>query len=143
MKVLVPLGTRPEIVKLAPVVRTLRERGFEVVTVATGQHYDPSLTDAFSVCDEVLLKATKGISDLVTVPGLVNLDFADVKAVMSNRGNALMGTGRASGERRAILFSHLTNCNKNLIRPMFASLQRVCRAARRRLHWSPRPRIAG
>ncbi len=60
------------------------------------------LTDAFSVCDEVLLKATKGISDLVTVPGLVNLDFADVKAVMSNRGNALMGTGRASGQNRAV-----------------------------------------
>ncbi|MBI1798754.1 MAG: cell division protein FtsZ [Candidatus Eisenbacteria bacterium] len=61
-----------------------------------------SLSDAFSVCDEVLLKATKGISDLVTVPGLVNLDFADVKAVMSNRGNALMGTGRASGPGRAL-----------------------------------------
>ncbi|HTM56899.1 MAG TPA: cell division protein FtsZ [Candidatus Udaeobacter sp.] len=60
------------------------------------------LSDAFSVCDEVLLKATKGISDLVTVPGLVNLDFADVKAVMSNRGNALMGTGRASGANRAM-----------------------------------------
>src|SRR5262245_48615211 len=60
-----------------------------------------SLTDAFSVCDEVLLKATKGISDLVTVPGLVNHDFADVKAVMSNRGNALMGTGRATGDSRA------------------------------------------
>jgi cell division protein FtsZ len=60
-----------------------------------------SLSDAFSVCDEVLLKATKGISDLVTVPGIVNLDFADVKAVMSNRGNALMGTGRASGSNRA------------------------------------------
>ena len=61
-----------------------------------------SLTDAFGVCDEVLLKATKGISDLVTVPGLVNLDFADVKAVMSNRGNALMGTGRASGASRSM-----------------------------------------
>jgi cell division protein FtsZ len=59
------------------------------------------LTDAFSVCDEVLLKATKGISDLVTVPGIVNLDFADVKAVMSNRGNALMGTGRGTGANRA------------------------------------------
>jgi cell division protein FtsZ len=59
------------------------------------------LTDAFSVCDEVLLKATKGISDLVTVPGIVNLDFADVKAVMSNRGNALMGTGRGTGPSRA------------------------------------------
>jgi cell division protein FtsZ len=61
-----------------------------------------SLTDAFAVADEVLLKATKGISDLVTVPGLVNLDFADVKSVMSNRGNALMGTGRASGPNRAL-----------------------------------------
>jgi cell division protein FtsZ len=61
-----------------------------------------SLSDAFSVCDEVLLKATKGISDLVTVPGLVNLDFADVKAVMSNRGNALMGTGRSSSQNRAV-----------------------------------------
>ncbi len=61
-----------------------------------------SLSDAFAVCDEVLLKATKGISDLVTVPGLVNLDFADVKAVMSNRGNALMGTGRASGTSRSV-----------------------------------------
>src|SRR5262245_24274356 len=61
-----------------------------------------SLTDAFSVCDEVLLKATRGISDLVTIPGLVNLDFADVKAVMSNRGNALMGTGRGTGPNRAV-----------------------------------------
>jgi cell division protein FtsZ len=61
-----------------------------------------SLTDSFAVADEILLKATKGISDLVTVPGLVNLDFADVKAVMSNRGNALMGTGRASGGNRAV-----------------------------------------
>ena len=61
-----------------------------------------TLTDSFAVADEVLLKATKGISDLVTVPGLVNLDFADVKAVMSNRGNALMGTGRAGGQNRAV-----------------------------------------
>jgi cell division protein FtsZ len=60
-----------------------------------------ALTDAFAVADEVLLKATKGISDLVTVPGLVNLDFADVKSVMSSRGNALMGTGRSSGPGRA------------------------------------------
>jgi UDP-N-acetylglucosamine 2-epimerase (non-hydrolysing) len=47
MRILVPFGTRPEIIKLAPVVRTLKERGFEVTTVATGQHYDGSLTDAF------------------------------------------------------------------------------------------------
>src|SRR5512134_3665756 len=72
------------------------ERLLAVVDKAT------TLTDSFSVADEVLLKATKGISDLVTVPGLVNLDFADVKAVMSNRGNALMGTGRATGANRAV-----------------------------------------
>ncbi len=72
------------------------ERLLAVVDRAT------TLTDSFAVADEVLLKATKGISDLVTVPGLVNLDFADVKAVMSNRGNALMGTGRASGQNRSV-----------------------------------------
>ena len=62
---------------------------------------ETTLTDAFGVADEVLLKATKGISDLVTVPGLVNLDFADVKSIMAAQGNALMGTGRASGPNRA------------------------------------------
>jgi len=63
---------------------------------------DTPLSEAFAVADDVLLKATKGISDLVTVPGLVNLDFADVKTIMHNQGNALMGTGRASGADRAI-----------------------------------------
>jgi cell division protein FtsZ len=61
-----------------------------------------SLSEAFSVADNVLLQATKGISELVTVPGLVNLDFADVKSIMACRGNALMGTGRGTGEKRAI-----------------------------------------
>ena len=61
-----------------------------------------SLSEAFSVADNVLLQATKGISELVTVPGLVNLDFADVKSIMACRGNALMGTGRGSGEKRAV-----------------------------------------
>ena len=67
---------------------------------------DTPLTEAFAVADEVLLKATKGISDLVTVPGLVNLDFADVKSIMAAQGNALMGTGRASGPDRAIQAAH-------------------------------------
>jgi cell division protein FtsZ len=61
-----------------------------------------SLSEAFSVADNVLLQATKGISELVTVPGLVNLDFADVKSIMACRGNALMGTGRGSGANRAV-----------------------------------------
>jgi cell division protein FtsZ len=56
-----------------------------------------TLLEAFRRADEVLFHATRGISDLITVPGLINLDFADVKAVMSARGNALMGTGYASG----------------------------------------------
>ncbi len=60
------------------------------------------LSEAFAVADNVLLQATKGISELVTVPGLVNLDFADVKSIMANRGNALMGSGRASGPNRAL-----------------------------------------
>jgi len=59
------------------------------------------LSEAFGIADDVLLKATKGIADLVTIAGLVNVDFADVKSVMASRGNALMGTGRARGENRA------------------------------------------
>ena len=59
------------------------------------------LTDAFAYADEVLHQATKGISDLIAIPGLVNCDFADVKTVMLERGDALMGTGIASGEDRA------------------------------------------
>jgi cell division protein FtsZ len=57
---------------------------------------------AFEVADQVLLEATRGISDLITIPGLVNLDFADVRTVMQSRGNAMMGTGRGSGEHRAV-----------------------------------------
>ena len=60
------------------------------------------LLDAFKVADQVLLHATKGISDLITIPGLINLDFADVKTVMSEMGHALMGTGSASGEGKAV-----------------------------------------
>ena len=58
------------------------------------------LTDSFMKADEVLLSATKGISDLITVPGLVNVDFADVKTIMRNAGEAIMGTGVATGENR-------------------------------------------
>ncbi len=61
------------------------------------------LMEAFKVADDVLRQGVQGISDLITVNGLINLDFADVKAVMSNAGTALMGIGRASGEDRAVL----------------------------------------
>src|ERR1700681_2152288 len=59
-----------------------------------------SLAASFAVADDVLRQAVQGISDLITVPGLINLDFADVKAIMSGMGLALMGAGRASGEHR-------------------------------------------
>ncbi len=71
------------------------QRLFAVVDKST------PLLDAFKVADEVLLHATKGISDLITIPGLINLDFADVRTVMSEMGHALMGTGFASGEGKA------------------------------------------
>jgi len=59
------------------------------------------LTDAFRICDDVLHQATKGISDLITVPGLINCDFADVRTVMREMGDALMGTGMAEGDGKA------------------------------------------
>ena len=62
-----------------------------------------TVTDTFKIADTVLLQATKGISDLINVPGLINLDFADVSRVMQNGGDAIMGTGMARGEERAIL----------------------------------------
>ncbi len=62
-----------------------------------------SLIDAFKTADDVLYQGTKGISDLISVHGLVNLDFADVKTIMKGMGDALMGTGFAEGENRAIL----------------------------------------
>jgi len=57
--------------------------------------------DAFATCDEVLRQAVEGISDLITTPGIINVDFADIRAIMSDAGSALMGIGSASGEKRA------------------------------------------
>ncbi len=63
---------------------------------------DTTIIDAFRRADEILFNAVKGISDLMTVPGLINVDFADVRAVMNNQGRALMGGGVASGKKRAV-----------------------------------------
>ena len=60
-----------------------------------------SLMEAFSFADDVLRQGIQGISDLITLDGIVNLDFADVRTVMENKGKAVMGTGRASGDKRA------------------------------------------
>ena len=64
------------------------------------------LLEAFQVADDVLRQGVQGISDLITVHGLINLDFADVKTVMHNAGSALMGIGRASGDDRAVEAAH-------------------------------------
>jgi cell division protein FtsZ len=64
------------------------------------------LLEAFKVADDVLRQGVQGISDLITVHGLINLDFADVRTVMLNAGSALMGIGRASGDDRAIEAAH-------------------------------------
>ena len=61
-----------------------------------------TITDAFRVADQVLMQGVSGITDLITTPGLINLDFADVRAVMDEMGKAMMGTGEASGENRAV-----------------------------------------
>ena len=61
-----------------------------------------SLADAFSIADDVLRQAVQGISDLITVPGLINLDFADVRTIMRGMGDAVMGTGVAKGDNRAV-----------------------------------------
>ena len=63
---------------------------------------DTPLPEAFSVADDVLRQAVQGIADLITVPGLINLDFADVTTIMRGMGDAVMGTGVASGENRAV-----------------------------------------
>src|SRR5882724_801837 len=57
--------------------------------------------NAFAMCDDILKSAVEGISDLITTPGIINIDFADIRSIMSNAGAALMGIGYASGEKRA------------------------------------------
>jgi cell division protein FtsZ len=61
-----------------------------------------SMVEAFRVADDVLRQGVQGISDLVTLPGLINLDFADVRTIMSEAGSALLGIGMGSGDRRSI-----------------------------------------
>lgn len=62
---------------------------------------DTSVKSAFAMSDDILLQAVEGISDLITTPGIINVDFADIRAIMENAGSALMGIGIAGGEKRA------------------------------------------
>jgi len=85
----------------------LRERVDSLITIPNDRLLSiidrkTPLLDSFAIVDDVLRQGVQGISDLITIPGIINLDFADVKTVMSNSGSALMGIGRASGDDRAI-----------------------------------------
>ncbi|MBI2100333.1 MAG: cell division protein FtsZ [Candidatus Vogelbacteria bacterium] len=61
-----------------------------------------TLSSAFGMCDDILRQAVEGISDLITTPGIINVDFADIRAIMTNTGAASMGIGRSAGENRAV-----------------------------------------
>jgi cell division protein FtsZ len=84
----------------------LRDKVDTLITIPNDRLKDvvnkeTSILDAFRVVDDVLRQGVQGISDLITIPGLINLDFADVRTVMKDAGSALMGIGRATGEGRA------------------------------------------
>lgn len=85
----------------------LKERVDALITIQNDRllnviNKDTSLVNAFTICDDVLRQAVQGISDLIVMPGIINVDFADVRAVMADAGSALMGVGYGSGEDRAI-----------------------------------------
>lgn len=85
----------------------LRDRVDALITIQNDRLLDvinkeTSLIHAFTMCDDVLRQAVKGISDLITMPGIINVDFADVNAIMKDAGSALMGVGYGTGEDRAV-----------------------------------------
>jgi len=94
-KLLAEQGINEMIDKVDTLITIPNDRLLQVVEKRT------SMVDAFRVVDDVLRQGVQGISDLITVPGLINLDFADVKTIMTNAGSALMGIGQGQGETRA------------------------------------------
>ncbi|HEY9855567.1 MAG TPA: cell division protein FtsZ [Stenomitos sp.] len=88
-------------------IQTLREKVDTLIIVPNDKLLQviekrTSMQEAFHIADDVLRQGVQGISDIITIPGLINVDFADVKSVMSNAGSALMGIGIGSGEGRAV-----------------------------------------
>ena len=94
-KLLAEQGINDLVDKVDTLITIPNDRLLQVVEKRT------TMTDAFRIVDDVLRQGVQGISDLITVPGLINLDFADVKTIMTNAGSALMGIGHGSGESRA------------------------------------------
>lgn len=88
-------------------IEALREKVDTIIVIPNDRLLDvtekkATLMEAFRMADDVLRQGVQGISDIITIPGMINVDFADVKAVMSDAGSALMGIGRATGEHRAV-----------------------------------------
>ncbi len=86
---------------------SLRDRVDTLITIPNDKvlnliDKNTSIIDAFNIIDDILHQGVQGIADLITYPGIVNVDFADIKAIMSEAGSALMGIGKAAGENRAI-----------------------------------------
>jgi cell division protein FtsZ len=86
--------------------RKLKEKVDTLISISNNKllstlDQNVSLLDAFWTCDDVLRQAVQGISDLILLPGIINVDFADVRAIMANAGSALFGVGKAQGEKRA------------------------------------------
>jgi cell division protein FtsZ len=87
-------------------LRKLKEKVDTLLTIQNDKLLETlnpqtAVVNAFWICDDILRQAVQGISDLILLPGIINVDFADVKAVMKNSGSALFGVGRAKGEKRA------------------------------------------
>ncbi len=87
-------------------IKRLRENVDTLITISNDKllsTLDPgtSLLNAFWVCDDILRQAVQGISDLISLPGIINVDFADIRSIMTNAGSAIFGVGKAQGERRA------------------------------------------
>ncbi len=88
-------------------IESLRDKVDTMITIPNDRilsvvEKKATLTDAFRIADDVLRQGVQGISDIITIPGMINVDFADVKAIMENQGSALMGIGHGVGEQRAI-----------------------------------------
>jgi cell division protein FtsZ len=88
-------------------VKYLRERVDTMITIPNDRllpvvEKRATLNDALRLADDILRQGVQGVSDIITIPGLINVDFADVKAIMSNAGTAIMGIGNARGDNRAI-----------------------------------------
>ena len=88
-------------------LNSLRDKVDSIVTIPNDRLLQiidkkTSLLEAFKICDDILRQGVQGIAELITIPGLINVDFADVKTIMSDTGSALMGIGQGSGENRAV-----------------------------------------